>query len=54
MGEVFVAGDPRLGRRVAIKVVSTDFNAEGADERLLREAQTASARFSPTLSGMAG
>src|SRR5687767_3740921 len=42
MGSVYVAHDPELDRRVALKVISTTARGVGADDlrwRLLREAQ---------------
>jgi serine/threonine protein kinase len=43
MGEVYLAEDTRLGRKVAVKFLPAETAAdEGARQRLLREAKTAS------------
>ena len=39
MGVLYVARDPQLGRRVALKLMRPAFGAEGGRVRLLREAQ---------------
>lgn len=50
MGEVYLARDPRLGRKVAIKVLSPAIaGAPGAMERLRREALAASALNHPNI-----
>jgi len=40
MGTVFLAHDPQLDRRVAIKILKSDFASDTASERFLREART--------------
>ena len=48
MGEVYLAEDQRLGRRVALKFLSSRVNADPeARERLIREAQAAALLRSP-------
>ena len=50
MGEVFVADDPRLDRRVAIKIVRRDASAgEATRRRFLREARLAAAVSHPSI-----
>ncbi len=39
MGAVFLARDPKLDRRVAIKVLRSDLTSETASDRFLREAR---------------
>ncbi|MDP2577824.1 MAG: protein kinase, partial [Candidatus Palauibacterales bacterium] len=40
MGTVFLAHDPQLDRRVAIKILKSEFASDTASERFLREART--------------
>jgi non-specific serine/threonine protein kinase len=48
MGEVYLAEDQRLGRRVALKFLAAHVDADGeARERLIREAQAAALLRSP-------
>jgi serine/threonine protein kinase/Tfp pilus assembly protein PilF len=48
MGEVYLAEDQRLGRRVALKFLAASVNRDGeARERLIREAQAAALLRSP-------
>jgi predicted Ser/Thr protein kinase len=47
MGEVFLADDPRLGRRVAIKVLRPSQDDASARERMRREAHAAAALDHP-------
>jgi serine/threonine protein kinase/Tfp pilus assembly protein PilF len=48
MGEVYLAEDQRLGRRVALKFVAPQIDADGeARDRLIREAQAAALLRSP-------
>ena len=47
MGRVFRAYDPRLERRVALKVLSTQGSDNDARQRLLAEARSASALNHP-------
>lgn len=50
MGKVFLAEDTRLGRKVAIKMVAeARGDARPAEDRLMREAQTASALSHPNI-----
>lgn len=49
MGEVYLASDPRLRRKVAIKVVRDDENTGEAAARLRREARTAAALSHPNV-----
>ncbi len=47
MGCVYRAHDPRLGRRVALKVISEGFTSSDASARLVREARAAAALDHP-------
>ncbi|MEO5727791.1 MAG: serine/threonine-protein kinase, partial [Byssovorax sp.] len=47
MGCVYRAHDPRLGRRVALKVISEGFTSADASARLVREARAAAALDHP-------
>src|SRR4051812_3713305 len=47
MGSVYRAHDPRLGRRVALKVISDASPSPDANARLLREARSAAALDHP-------
>src|SRR5581483_10574260 len=50
MGEVYLAEDTKLGRQVAIKILSPDATRdERASKRLLREAQAAAALDHPNI-----
>ena len=50
MGRVFLAEDPTLGRRVAIKVLAPEFSADpGRRARLLHEARAASSLNHPNI-----
>jgi len=50
MGTIYEAGDTRLGRRVAVKVLPPEYNRDRrAKERFLREARAASAVDHPNL-----
>src|SRR5918993_2817621 len=49
MGEVYLAHDITLGRKVAIKVISASRPGEDAGRRLLREAQAAAALDHPNI-----
>ncbi|MDB4954294.1 MAG: protein kinase [Myxococcales bacterium] len=52
MGAVFEAEDPELGRRVAIKVLRDDRNAEHFTESLRREAQALAKLVHPNVVGV--
>ena len=50
MGEVYLADDARLGRRVALKILGTHFETDdAAGKRLLREARAAAALDHPNV-----
>src|SRR5207237_9479349 len=49
MGEVYLAEDIKLGRRVAIKVLSPSLTDERAKRRFLREAQAAAKLDHPNI-----
>src|SRR4051812_23596455 len=50
MGEVYLADDARLGRRVALKILGTHLEADdAAGKRLLREARAAAALDHPNV-----
>lgn len=50
MGEVYLAEDPLLGRRLAVKVLASEFSADPERrERLLHEARAASALNHPNI-----
>src|SRR5271155_1708753 len=49
MGEVYRGRDTRLGRDIAIKVLSERFATPGARERFLREARACSALSHPNI-----
>ena len=50
MGEVYLAEDPRLGRRVALKILATHVEMDdAAGKRLLREARAAAALDHPNI-----
>jgi serine/threonine-protein kinase len=50
MGEVYLAEDSRLGRKVALKVLTPEFGTNGASQRrFVREAQLASALDHPNI-----
>ena len=53
MGEVYLAEDTKLNRRVAIKVLSPNsIDSENANRRLLREAQSAAKLDHPNICGI--
>lgn len=52
MGEVYLAKDTKLNRRVALKILSSDLVNANGHKRFLREAQTAAALDHPNICGI--